>query len=244
MIDWSGAGVPGGTAQYRPGGANARPQGVNVLNYGAVSGGVVNCTTAFANAQAACPSGSYVYVPDGTYLISGTITPKIERHLAWAEHDRNRHPALGRRRVRDAVAVALCLGTDRAHGHRGGHGGQPRPDREQPDRHAGQHRQGRANGPADRSHPVLYARQYRERLGRGGMDRLRPNAPGHGHVHGRQRQLRGPDGHPRPRPAHRYDGQPAVDPLDDGPHRGRRVRDVDVRLHPAAPLTGRSRWSM
>lgn len=81
LIDWSSAGVPGGTAQYRPGGANARPLGVNVLNYGAVSGGVVNCTTAFANAQAACPAGSHVYIPDGTYLISGTITPKS--NVTW-----------------------------------------------------------------------------------------------------------------------------------------------------------------
>lgn len=81
LADWSGAGVPGGTAQYRPGGANARPQGVNVLNYGAVSGGTVNCTTAFANAQAACPAGSYVYVPDGTYLISGSIN--LKSNVTW-----------------------------------------------------------------------------------------------------------------------------------------------------------------
>jgi PKD repeat protein len=81
LIDWSGAGVPGGTAQYRPGGANARPQGVNVLNYGAVSGGVVNCTSAFANAQNACPSGSYIYIPDGTYMISGGIT--LKSNVTW-----------------------------------------------------------------------------------------------------------------------------------------------------------------
>jgi PKD repeat protein len=81
LADWSSAGVPGGSAQFRPGGASARPVGVNVLNYGAVSGGAVNCTTAFANAQAACPAGSAVYIPDGTYLISGTITPKS--NVTW-----------------------------------------------------------------------------------------------------------------------------------------------------------------
>lgn len=81
MADWSGAGVPGGTAQYRPGGANARPQGVNVLNYGAISGGQVDCTAAFANAQAACPSGSAVYIPNGIYLISGEIT--LKSNVTW-----------------------------------------------------------------------------------------------------------------------------------------------------------------
>jgi PKD repeat protein len=81
LAEWSSAGVPGGVAQYRPGGANARPQGVNVLNYGAVSGGVVNCTTAFANAQAACPAGSSIYIPDGTYLISGHIT--LKSNVTW-----------------------------------------------------------------------------------------------------------------------------------------------------------------
>jgi PKD repeat protein len=81
LMDWSSAGVPGGTAQYRAGGANARPLGANVLNYGAVSGGVVDCTAAFRNAQSACPAGSHIYIPDGTYLISGTITPKS--NVTW-----------------------------------------------------------------------------------------------------------------------------------------------------------------
>jgi len=73
-IDWSGAGVPGGIAQYRDGGANARPLGVSVLNYGADPTGATNCSTAFTNAQAACPAGSYIYVPNGTYLLSGTVS--------------------------------------------------------------------------------------------------------------------------------------------------------------------------
>jgi hypothetical protein len=81
LIDWSGAGVPGGTAQYRPGGKNARPSRVNVLKYGAVSGGLVNCATAFANAQAACPPGSSIYIPDGTYLLSGNIT--LRSNVTW-----------------------------------------------------------------------------------------------------------------------------------------------------------------
>jgi PKD repeat protein len=81
LADWSSAGVPGGIAQYRPGGAKARPLGVNVLNYGAVSGGTVDCTAAFRNAQTACPAGSHIYIPDGTYLITGTIAPKS--NVTW-----------------------------------------------------------------------------------------------------------------------------------------------------------------
>src|SRR4030042_536409 len=81
LLDWSTAGVPGGIAQYRPGGTNARPLGVNVLNYGAFSGGQVNCTTPFVNAQAACPSGSHIYIPDGTYLLSGNIT--LKSNVTW-----------------------------------------------------------------------------------------------------------------------------------------------------------------
>jgi PKD repeat protein len=73
-IDWSGAGVPGGIAQYRDGGANARPLGANVLNYGADATGRTNSATAFSNAQAACPAGSYIYIPNGTYLLSGTVS--------------------------------------------------------------------------------------------------------------------------------------------------------------------------
>lgn len=76
LTDWSSAGVPGGTAQYRPGGGNARPLGVNVLAYGADPSGATNCATAFANAQAACPAGSHIYIPNGTYLLSGTVQPK------------------------------------------------------------------------------------------------------------------------------------------------------------------------
>jgi len=81
LMDWSSAGVPGGTAQYRAGGAHARSLGVNVLNYGAVSGGVVDCTAAFRNAQSACPAGSFIHIPDGTYLISGSIAPKS--NVTW-----------------------------------------------------------------------------------------------------------------------------------------------------------------
>ena len=73
-IDWSGAGVPGGIAQYRDGGVNARPLGVSVLNYGADPTGARDCSTAFANAQSACPAGSVIYVPNGTYLLSGTVS--------------------------------------------------------------------------------------------------------------------------------------------------------------------------
>jgi PKD repeat protein len=73
-IDWSGAGVPGGIAQYRDGGANARPRGVSVADYGADPTGARNSSTAFANAQSACPAGSYIYIPNGTYLLSGTVS--------------------------------------------------------------------------------------------------------------------------------------------------------------------------
>jgi len=73
-IDWSGAGVPGGIAQYRDGGANARPLGVSVLSYGADPTGARDSSTAFNNAQSACPAGSYIYIPNGTYLLSGTVS--------------------------------------------------------------------------------------------------------------------------------------------------------------------------
>ena len=78
-IDWSGAGVPGGIAQYRDGGANARPLGVSVLNYGADPTGATNCSTAFANAQSACQAGSYIYIPNGTYLLSGSVSLSSNR---------------------------------------------------------------------------------------------------------------------------------------------------------------------
>ena len=73
-IDWSGAGVPGGIAQYRDGGVNARPRGVSVADYGADPTGAKNCSTAFANAQSACPAGSYIFIPNGTYLLSGSVS--------------------------------------------------------------------------------------------------------------------------------------------------------------------------
>ncbi len=73
-IDWSAAGVPGGIAQYRDGGANARPFGVSVADYGADATGRTNASTAFANAQSACPAGAYIYIPNGTYLLSGGVT--------------------------------------------------------------------------------------------------------------------------------------------------------------------------
>jgi PKD repeat protein len=78
-IDWSGAGVPGGIAQYRDGGANARSLGVSVLNYGADPTGAKNSSTAFANAQSACPAGSYIYIPNGTYLMSGSVSLASDR---------------------------------------------------------------------------------------------------------------------------------------------------------------------
>jgi PKD repeat protein len=80
-IDWSGAGVPGGIAQYRDGGSKARPLGANVLSYGADPTGRTNCAAAFANAQAACPAGSHIFIPDGTYLLSGDVT--LKSNVTW-----------------------------------------------------------------------------------------------------------------------------------------------------------------
>ena len=80
-IEWSSVGVPGGMTQYRDGGANARPVGVNVANYGAVGNGVTSCTTAFKNAQAACPANKVIYIPDGTYLISGSVN--VYEDITW-----------------------------------------------------------------------------------------------------------------------------------------------------------------
>jgi PKD repeat protein len=80
-IDWSGAGVPGGIAQYRNGGSKARPQGVNVTSYGADPAGRANCATAFLNAQSACPAGSTIYIPNGTYLLSSLLT--LKSNVTW-----------------------------------------------------------------------------------------------------------------------------------------------------------------
>ena len=41
----------------------------------------VNCTPAFVKAQAACPSGSHIFIPDGTYLLSGAIT--LKSNVTW-----------------------------------------------------------------------------------------------------------------------------------------------------------------
>lgn len=73
VITWGETGVPGGTAQYRDGGANARSLGVSVLDYGADPTGVNDCTAAFNNARTACPANRYIYIPNGTYRIAGTV---------------------------------------------------------------------------------------------------------------------------------------------------------------------------
>jgi hypothetical protein len=80
---WQAAGVPGGVQQYRLGGANARTTiGANVLNYGADPTGVADCTTAFNNAQAACPANQVIYVPAGTYSINGAVTAG-KNNVTW-----------------------------------------------------------------------------------------------------------------------------------------------------------------
>lgn len=81
QIDWSDVGVPGGIAQYRNGGANARTLGANVLGYGADPSGVSDSTSAFAQALTATSAGQYVYIPNGTYLISSSMSPKS--NVTW-----------------------------------------------------------------------------------------------------------------------------------------------------------------
>lgn len=76
LIDWSNSGVTGGISQYQNGGSNARTLGANVMDYGADPTGAINSNTAFANALAATSAGQYMYIPDGTYLITSALSGK------------------------------------------------------------------------------------------------------------------------------------------------------------------------
>ncbi|HKL21569.1 MAG TPA: glycosyl hydrolase family 28-related protein [Tichowtungia sp.] len=49
------------------------PTGVNVTNFGAVGDGVTDCTQAFMDAIAACPSNRAVFIPNGRYKITQQI---------------------------------------------------------------------------------------------------------------------------------------------------------------------------
>lgn len=81
LTDWSTVGVPGGIAQYMDGGANARTLGANVIDYDADPTGVADSTAAFAAALDATSAGQYVYVPNGTYLITTAMAGKTD--VTW-----------------------------------------------------------------------------------------------------------------------------------------------------------------
>jgi len=71
-LPWQ-AGVSGGVPNYT--------QGPSVLAYGAKADGVTDDYSAFANAIAACPNGSYVRVPAGHYRINSTIVIKYPQQI-------------------------------------------------------------------------------------------------------------------------------------------------------------------
>ncbi len=64
-IDWN-PGVPGGIPNYLI--------GVNVMDYGATGDGVTDDTAAIKNAINDCPERQAVYLPEGTYKITGKLS--------------------------------------------------------------------------------------------------------------------------------------------------------------------------
>jgi hypothetical protein len=82
-IPWA-AGVSGGIPSY--------PVAINVKDaaYGAVGNGSADDTTAIRNAIAACPPGSAVYLPRGTYKITDTLTISKSIALRGAGMDNTR----------------------------------------------------------------------------------------------------------------------------------------------------------
>lgn len=68
-------GVPGGSAQYRPGGASQRTTLIDVTQspYSADSTGATNAATAIQSAINAATSGQVVYLPAGTYRINNEL---------------------------------------------------------------------------------------------------------------------------------------------------------------------------
>lgn len=74
LVDWTpgtSTGVPGGVAQYLPGGANQRTSLIDVTQppYSADNTGASNATPAIQAAINAAAQGQVIYLPPGTYLI-------------------------------------------------------------------------------------------------------------------------------------------------------------------------------
>lgn len=66
IFDWSRAGIPGGIPDY--------PVQHSVLDFGAAGDGVTDDTNAFRAAINATTPGYALYVPEGTFLVTGTLT--------------------------------------------------------------------------------------------------------------------------------------------------------------------------
>jgi hypothetical protein len=64
-IDWSYAGIPGGIPE--------RTSVCATIDSAVYGNGTTDATDAIQNALDSCPDGQVVYVPEGTYLVNGTI---------------------------------------------------------------------------------------------------------------------------------------------------------------------------
>lgn len=78
-------GVPGGIAQYQPGGASARTNLRNIVaEFGADPTGVSNSTTAIQNAINAAAEGDVIYSPNGDYrLNTGVSTGLTKKNITF-----------------------------------------------------------------------------------------------------------------------------------------------------------------
>jgi len=92
-IDWANAGYPGSIPEFS--------QIVNVKDFGAKGNGVTDDYQAIANAIAAAPSNTVIFVPQGTYRITHTITMKQNTVLRGA--------GAGKTRLKFDLGAADCI---------------------------------------------------------------------------------------------------------------------------------------
>jgi len=93
IADWTpggNVGVPGGIAQYQPGGAYARTNLRNIVTeFGADPTGVANSTTAIQDAINAAAEGDVIYSPNGDYrLNTGVSTGLTKKNISFRGESR------------------------------------------------------------------------------------------------------------------------------------------------------------